>query len=217
MIHELETMVSNLIVALSKKDISKYPLLEVYRHHMRLVVDQDDQLHELFENLDFANTDLIDLLNCSGAEFVKLHDNFYGLRLNQFSPDSQEAVYWISAKDSVRGQSMSELYDSVKAFLTSIPEEKRPNQRIALGECGGLVTWTVVQRHIANNPRDVVFGCLAHPNRFFTPSPGLYVKIRDAKGDIVVPSLDYVSQTDIHNEEPTWFTVGKTVRNSIVL
>lgn len=217
MIHELETMVGNLIVALSKKDISKYPLLEVYRHHMRLTVDQDDQLHGLFENLDFDNTDLIDLLMCSGAEFVKLHDNFYGLRLNQFSPDNQEAVYWINTKDNVRGKPMSDLYDTVKTFLDAIPEEKRANQRIVLGECGGLVKWEVVQRHIANNPRNAAFGCLNHPNRFFTPSPDIYVKIRDAKGELVVPSLDYISLTDIHAEEPTWFTVGKTVRNSLVL
>ena len=58
---------------------------------------------------------------------------------------------------------------------------------------------------------------MKHPHRFFTPSPALYVRMKDANDIEVLPSLDYVSLDDVRSEEPIWFTVGKTVRNSIVL
>lgn len=217
MTYELETLVRNLIVALSKKDISKYPKLDVYRHHMRLTVDPDDQLHGLFDNIDLDNKALLDLLTCSSADVVRLHEHLLGLRLNEFDPSTPAAVYWLRVDERCRGETMSGLYDSVKTFLDSIPEGERLGQRISLGDCSGLVTWKVVQRHIVNNPRDIVLANLNHPNRFFTPSVGLYTKMRDAKDDEVLPSLDYVSVDDVRNTEPTWFTVGKIVRNSIVL
>lgn len=217
MLHELETLVSNLVVALSKKDLSKYPVLTVYRHHMTLNIDPDDQLHELFENLDFDNAELADLLLCSGTEVVRLHDKLIGLKINEFDPSAPTAIYWLSKKEDCTHTEMNGLYDSVKTFLDSIPEEGRPGQRIALGDCGGLIPWRSVQHHIVNNPRDIVLGCLNHPHRFFTPSAGLYVKMKDAKDTEVYPSLDYISLSDLQSEEPVWFTVGKTVRNTIVL
>lgn len=217
MIHELESLVGNLVVALSRKELNAYPLLHVYRNHMSLVIDPTDQLHEMFNNLDLDNEELRDLLKCSGAEVVTLHDKLIGLRLNEFSPTEPTAIYWLSKKDGCKGLDMSEFYDTVDNFIEAIPEAERPGQRVMLGGCGKLIDWRIVQRHIINNPRELVLGCLNHPQRFFAPSPSLYVRMRDAKETHVLPSLDYLAQSDVESEEPIWFTVSKPVRSTITL
>ncbi|QXO10278.1 hypothetical protein pEaSNUABM37_00319 [Erwinia phage pEa_SNUABM_37] len=216
MIHELEKIVQNLVVAISSMDVNEYPRATVYRHHMDLTINPLDKIHSLFDFVDMSDSDLRDLFLCSGAEVVTLNESMTGLRINDYNGKGSP-VYWINVDTKLRDQAMNDQYNSVNNFMENIAVEERAEQCVVMGDCGNLINWRSVQRHIVNNPRDLVLGCLNHPNRFFTPSPTLYVRMKDAKETEVLPSLDYLAQSDVQSEEPVWFTVGKTVRNTIVL
>lgn len=216
MLQELEKFIQNLVVTISNLDIGEYPLLTVYRHHMELTPHPSDKLHGLFEYIDMNDAELKDLFMCSGATVVDLNGSMIGLRVGDYHGKG-EPIYWISCDTNLRHLAMSDQYDSVETFLTNIEEEERPLQRINLGNCGKLITWRSVQNHIVNNPRDLVLSCLNHPNRFFTPSPTLYVRMKDAKDNEVLPISEYLSESDLRSEEPIWFTVSKAVRTAIVL
>lgn len=214
---ELETIIQNLVVQLSSKDITEYPLLSVYRHHMELIVHPGDQLQRMFDNVDLTNKELQDLFTCCGASIVTLNNALLGFRLNEFDATEPTAVYWIKCRNDLREHAMSDLYDTVKNFMDAIPETEHPGQRIKLNGCGGLISWENVLNQIAENPRNSVFGCLNHPRRFFSPSPDLYVKARDNRGVLLQSTSDYLSTSDQQVDHPVWFVVRTGALNTISL
>lgn len=214
---ELETIIQNLVVQLSSKPLDDYPMLSVYRHHMELLVNQNDQLHRLFDNVDMDDTELRDLLTCCGASVVTLHDDLLGLRLNEFDSAETTAVYWIKCRNDIRDQAMSDLYDTVANFMSTIPETEHPGQRVKLNGCGSLISWENVLHQVAENPRNATFGCLNYPRRFFSPSPDFYVKVRDNRCNLIQSASEYLSAADQQVDMPIWFMVKVGNVNTIAL
>lgn len=217
MLSELETLTENVIAALSRKALDDYPQLNLYRHHMQLTVQPTDQLHALFDRLDWDNAALKDLLLCCGAEVVTLDTHLLGLRLNAFDQTLPTAVYWIKCNTQLSELPMSAFYDTVHTFVESIPEEQRAYQRIQFGECSQLVTWNSILNHIVNDPRAAVFGCLNHRHRFFTPSADLYVRAKNRQDKPVYPTSDLLTPDDLAADNAVWFMVRGDVRTTVAL
>lgn len=213
---ELEQIVGNIVRAISEMDVIEYPTLVVYRHHMELNVASVDQLHQLFNLVDLTDPEFKDLLKCHNAEVFTLHGQVTGIRIEKFD-GAPAGMYWLGCNETLRGDAMSEFYDTVATFMESIDEEHRKAQCVELGLCGGLINWRSALNHIVNNPRELVLGSLDHPKRFFTPSTTLYVSAKDRRDDLIIPVSSYVSEADALREEPRWFTVRKDVRSTTVL
>lgn len=213
---ELEQIVLNIADAINTYDPSTYPTLEAYRHHMRLIIRPEDQIHQLFNLVDLDDKELQDILQCRGIEVVKLNDQLTGLRLEHHN-SSEAPIYWIKCNTELRGVAMSEFYDSLTNFMAAIPEEKHGFQRIKLTGCGKLIPWRSALNHIVDNPRELILGCLNHPHRYFTPSADLYVRSKARKDDAIYPTSDFVSLADMDASESLWFTIRSEVRSTTVL
>lgn len=205
---ELETLVTNLAMALNDLDLDELPWLGVYRHNVSLNIASVDQLHQLFNLVDVEDLYVKDLLQCCCIEVVKLHDSLIGLKLRSHR-SNLDPIYWLRADDKLSGEPMSRVYDSLVEFIDSIPDERKEAQRINLVKCGALIPWRSVLNHIVNRPGDVLLGCLNHPQRFFTPSVGLYVKIKGNHAQLDIEPDEGILTKEDYGDDSVWFTISE--------